>query len=809
MDKIQSHAKLVIVGGGIMGVSLLYHLTKEGWSDVVLIEKSELTSGSTWHAAGQCPHMLTSLNLAKIHLHSTNLYKSLEKETEQPTGFHETGSLRLAYTKEDLEWFDYTKGILDIVGSPCSIISTDEIHKYHPFIKLDGIKGAFLTPEDGYTDPTSTTNAMAKGARNGGAKIYRKNRVTDIQQLPSGEWKVITEKGDIVCEHVVNAAGSFCPEVAQMVGLKNVPSINMVHQYLVTDSHPEIEKLDYELPVVRDPDSSSYLRQEGKGLLIGPYEKDVAAWALDGMDWKFDMELLEPDLDRIADHLEKGMDRIPQFKDVGIKKIICGPITHTPDDNFLAGPAPGLKNFWMFCAASIGIAHGGGAGKYMAQWIVHGDSEINMMEFEPRRYMSWVNKEYSVEKSKEQYRRMYVTPLPHDVVEIGRPMKTTTIYKKLKDKGAEYFDLYGWEKPAWFNKDKIKEGLSYKRNNIEPYIKKECEEVHNNVGLIDLSTFSKYEITGEDSYKFLDRLCVNRIPKKDGSIVLTHILNDIGRIQSELTITKLRDNHYYALSAAVSEIRDLDWLNQNKLKDEKVEIKNVTLDKGVIGIIGPNSRKVLQKITDTDLSNENFPWLKSKEIKIKDINVVALRVNYMGELGWELHHSMNDMVKIYDLLCEAGEEFNIIDFGAHAMNSLRMEKGYRGWGTELTPEISVVEAGLDRFFNLDKKDNFIGSDVVKKLNSEGGKIKLVYMEVFAKDADAHGNEPIYLNDKLIGLTTSGGFGYRVNKSLAFGYVDTEHAKIGQEFLVDIQGEKIKAVVIDEPAFDKNNDRLKS
>jgi dimethylglycine dehydrogenase len=451
MSDLQSHAKLVIIGGGIMGVSLLYHLTKEGWSDIVLIEKSELTSGSTWHAAGQCPHMLGSLNLAKIHLHSTNLYKSLEKETGQPTGFHETGSLRLAYKKEDLQWFHYVKGILDIAGSPCSIISTDEIHKYHPFIKLDGIIGAFYTPEDGYTDPTSTTNAMAKGARDKGAKIYRKNRVTDIEQLPSGEWKVITEKGNITCEHVVNAAGSFCPEVSQMVGIKNVPSINMVHQYLVTDSHPEIEKLDKELPVVRDPDSSAYLRQEGKGLLIGPYEQDVAAWALDGMDWKFDMELLEPDLDRIEKHLEKGMDRIPQFKDVGIKKIICGPITHTPDDNFLAGPAPGLKNFWMFCAASIGIAHGGGAGKYMAQWIVHGDSEINMMEFEPRRYLNWVNKEYSVEKSKEQYRRMYVTPMPHEKVEAGRPMKTSDVYQKLKDKGAEYYDLYGWEKPDWFN----------------------------------------------------------------------------------------------------------------------------------------------------------------------------------------------------------------------------------------------------------------------------------------------------------------------------------------------------------------------
>ena len=809
MDKIQSHAKLVIVGGGIMGVSLLYHLTKEGWSDVVLIEKSELTSGSTWHAAGQCPHMLSSLNLAKIHLHSTNLYKSLEKETGQPTGFHETGSLRLAYKKEDLEWFDYTKGLLDVVGSPSSIISTDEIHKYHPFIKLDGILGAFYTPEDGYTDPTSTTNAMAKGARDSGAKIYRKNRVTNIEQLNSGEWKVITEKGDIICEHVVNAAGSFCPEVAQMVGLKNVPSINMVHQYLVTESHPEIEKLDKELPVVRDPDSSSYLRQEGKGLLIGPYEKDVAAWALDGMDWKFDMELLEPDLDRIENHLEKGMDRIPQFKDVGIKRIICGPITHTPDDNFLAGPAPGLKNFWMFCAASIGIAHGGGAGKYMAQWIVHGDSEINMMEFEPRRYMSWVNKEYSIEKSKEQYRRMYVTPMPHEKVEAGRPMKMSGVYQSLKDKGAEYYDLYGWEKPDWFNSNKVKEELSYSRNNVFPYIQKECEHVHKHVGVIDLSTFSKYEITGEDSYQFLDRLCVNKIPKKDGSIILTHTLNNIGRIQSEFTITKVKENCYYALSAAVSEIRDLDWFNQNKQDNEKVVIKNVSLEKGVLGVIGPKSRSVLTKITNTDLSNENFPWLKSKEIKITDIEVLALRVNYAGELGWELHMPMDKMSDVYDLLFKEGQSENIKDFGSRALNSMRMEKGYRGWGSELTPEISVVEASLDKFFNLDKKDNFIGSDAVKERLKKGIDTKLVYLEVDAKNADVHGNEPVYFNNERVGLTTFGGYGFRVKKSLAFAYVKPETAKLGNEFLIDIQGEKIKANIIEEPAFDPTNQRLKA
>ena len=791
-----------------MGVSLLYHLTKEGWSDVVLIEKSELTSGSTWHAAGQCPHMLGNLSLAKIHLYSTNLYKSLEKETDQPTGFHETGSLRLAYKHEDLEWFHYVKGILDIAGSPCSIISTEEIKKYHPFIRLDGILGAFHTPEDGYTDPTSTTNAMAKGARNNGAKIYRKNRVIDIKQLNTGEWKVITEKGDIICEHVVNAAGSFCPEVSQMVGIKNVPSINMIHQYLVTESHPEIEKLDKELPVVRDPESSSYLRQEGKGLLIGPYEKDATAWALDGMDWKFDMELLEPDLDRIEKHLEIGMNRIPQFKDVGIKKIICGPITHTPDDNFLAGPAPGLKNFWMFCAASIGIAHGGGAGKYMAQWIVHGDSEINMLPFEPRRYLSWVNKNYSVEKSLEQYRRMYVTPMPHETVEVSRPMKTSGVYQTLKEKGADYFDLYGWEKPAWFNKQNVKEELSYKRNNIFQIIQNECEHVHQHVGVIDLSTFSKYEITGKDSFNFLDRICVNKVPKKEGSIVLAHVLNDIGRIQTELTITKLEENSYYVLSGASSEIRDFDWFNHYKNDEKEVEIKNLSLSKGVLGVIGPKSRQVLQKITKTNLSNENFRWLTSQKILIGNINVLALRVNYMGELGWELHCEMSQLDELYKLIWNVGLDEKIIDFGSHAMNSMRIEKGYRGWGTELTPEVSVVEAGLDRFFNLENKNNFIGAKAIKDLIGNI-KLKLVYLEVDAVDADCLGNEPVFYNNKRVGLTTSGGYGFRVKKSLAFAYIDVSLDKIGNDFQIDIQGKKINAKIIQEPAFDPLNERLKS
>ena len=804
---MKSHAQVVIVGGGIMGVSLLYHLTKEGWSDVVLIEKGELTSGSTWHAAGQCPHFVGSYNLAKVHFHSTELYKQLEKETGQSTGWHGCGSLRLAYTQKDLDWFYYVKGILNNVGCSAEIVSTQEIPKIHPFIQLDGIIGGLHTPEDGHTDPTSTTNAMAKGARNSGAEIYRHNRVTNIKQLPTDEWELVTEKGNIICEHVVNAAGSFCPEVGLMVGLKNIPSINMIHHYLVTDEHPEIKKLGKELPVVRDPHSSCYLRQEGKGLLIGIYEKNAKCWALDGMDWKFDMELLEPDLDRLEEHLKKGMDRIPQFRDVGIKRIICGPITHTPDGNFLAGPAPGLRNFWMFCAASVGIAQGGGAGKYMAQWMTYGDADINMLEFDPRRYLSWTNKDYAVAKCTDEYKRMYVTPLPNESLEVGRPIKTTSIYKKLQNQGAMYIDAFGWERPKWFAKYGIQEEYSFKRSNAFPYVQKECEAVQNSVGILDLSTFSKYEISGEHSETFLDRLCANRIPKKDGSIVLTHMLNEKGRIQSELTITRLPNNLFYVLSSTASEIRDFDWFNFHINKDHKVNIKNVTQTYGVLVLVGPQSRSVLSQLTNADLSNEHFPWLKGKEISINGIPVRALRINYLGELGWELHHPMNQMEKLYKGLMDSGNQYNITNFGTYAVNSLRIEKAYKGWGSELTGEITLVEADMYRFFNLDKKNNFIGAKALKEKLEKGIKIKIVYLEINVDDADAMGNEPVFYQNKIVGIVTSGGFGFRVNKSLAFAYVESNLAEVGREFDIQIQGQKRKAIVLQDMAYDPDNKRL--
>ena len=806
---MKSHAKVVIVGGGIMGVSLLYHLSKEGWKDLVLIEKGELTSGSTWHAAGQCPHFVGSFNAAKIHNYSNQLYQTLEKETGQPTGWHGCGSLRLALKQDDVDWFHYVKGILDNVGSPAEFVPKEKILDIHPFLKLDDVICALHTPEDGYTDPTSTTNAMAKGARRNEAEIYRHNRVLEIKKLSNGDWELNTEKGKIVSEHVVNAAGSFGVEVGAMVGLSNIPSINMIHHYLVTENHPEIEKLDNELPVVRDPYSNCYLRQEAKGLIIGIYEKNAKAWALGGMDWRFNMELLEPDLDRLEENLVKGMNRISLFKDVGIKRTICGPITHVPDGNFLAGPAPGLKNFWMFCGTSFGIAQGGGAGKYMAQWMVHGDADINMLEFDCRRYLGWADKDYAWKRSVDEYQRQYATPYPGEEINVAREIKTTPIYKKLKEHGAQYIDSYGWERPKWFADKGIKEKYSYKRSNEFDYVKKECEAVQNNVGLLDLSTFAKYEISGDGSEKFLDRLCANSIPKNEGSIVLTHMLNEKARIQSEITITRLPNNTFYVLSSTASELRDLDWFNQNKEKDEKVTIANITKNYGVLVLSGPKSRTVLSQITDCELSNENFSWLKGKEILIDNISVRALRINYVGELGWELHHPINQMKKLYDLITKAGKKYNIVNFGTYAVNSLRIEKAYKGWGSELTGEISLVEADMGRFYNLDQKSNFIGAEALKEKLNNNIEIKIVHLEIDVDNADALGNEPVFYKRGIVGVVTSGGYGFRVGKSLAFAYVKAELAEVGNEFDVKILGSLRKAIVLKSMTYDPQNTRLKS
>ncbi|SUZ89255.1 uncharacterized protein METZ01_LOCUS42109, partial [marine metagenome] len=512
---MKTHARAVIIGGGAMGVGLLYHLAKEGWNDVVLVEKGELTSGSTWHAAGLIPHFIGSLSMAKIHYYGADLYTKLEAETGQATGWHGCGAVRLAINQDQVDWFHYVKGILDQVGAECHLLGPEEIKKVHPLLNTDGVLLGAHTTGDGHTDPSGVTNAMAIGAKNRGAEIYRNNRVTDINALPSGEWEVVTENGTIVCEHLVNAAGSFCSQVAEMVGLK-LPMVNMVHQYLMTESIPEVAKLATELPVVRDPRSSCYYRQEQSGLIIGPYEMQAEAWGLNGIDWGFDNALLPPDIERLEPHLTLAAKSLPVFETAGIKKVVSGPITHTPDGNFLLGPAPGLRNHWMCCAASIGITQGPGCGKYLAQWMVHGQTEINVREMDPRRFDDWACGKYALDKSIDEYEHMYATHYPGEFREVGRPVRPTPIYEKLKTQGAVFAETFGWERAKWFDQKGEGEQYSFRRNNSFSAVAEECRAVRERVGLLDLSCFAKYDISGADAETFLNRICANRIPKISG-----------------------------------------------------------------------------------------------------------------------------------------------------------------------------------------------------------------------------------------------------------------------------------------------------
>jgi dimethylglycine dehydrogenase len=805
---MKQHARVVVIGGGALGAGLLYALTKEGWDDVVLIEKGELTSGSTWHAAGLIPHFIGGLSMAKLHQEGPRLYKALEAETGQATGWHGCGAIRLALSDAEVDWFKYVKGILDYVGSECHLITPSEIRELHPLLVVDDVKMGFYTPSDGHTDPASATNAMAAGARLGGATIYRHTQVTGTRLLDSGEWEVSTDKGTIVCEHVVNAAGSFAKQIGEWVGL-DLPIVNMEHHYLVTENLPEVEALDKEPPVVRDPKASCYYRQEQKGILIGPYERSGAqAWGLDGIDWSFDMELLTPALDRLETSLEHAAERIPCWTNAGIKRVVNGPITHTPDGGFLLGPAEGLRNYWLCCGASIGITQGPGCGKYLAQWMVHGQTEINVRDMDPRRYGKWASGDYAIAKSIDEYQQMYQPHLPGEYRDAGRPTRVTPLYEPLKAAGALYGDTFGWERAKWYAPVGVAEEFGFRRNNSFECVAEECRAVRERVGLTDLTSFAKYEVSGADAFSFLDRVCANRIPSKPGGVVLSQMLTELGGIESEATVTCLAENHYYLLSGAVAELHDFDWLVQHVEPDEDVKVVNVTDEFGVLVVTGPRSRDVLESLTDTGLKNEDgFTWMQAREIGVAGIAVRALRVSYVGELGWELHCPIGQLAELHDALMASGEAFGIRRFGTYAMNSLRMEKAYKGWGSELTTEISLVESDMTRFAK--KSGGYIGSDVVEKKMRDGVSMHLVYLEVDADDADAMGNEPVLDGDRIIGVTTSGAYGHYVEKSLAFAYVESGYEPSGTAFQIRILGKNRAATVLGEAIWDPANNRLKS
>ena len=804
---MRDQVKIVIIGGGVMGCSLAYHLCKEGVTDVLLLEKGELTGGSTWHAAGQITHSVSHYSLAKMAAYGTELYPSLEQETGQSVSWHGCGSLRVAYTQDEVDWIKYTLSVGKGLGHVMEVIKPDRIKELHPYYNLDGIKAALHTPHDGHVDPAGVSFAMAKGARMMGAQVIRHTRVTGITHQSNGEFVVHTEKGDIIAEHVVNAGGTYARQVGQWLGI-DLPIANMLHHYLITENVPEFENLEAELPVIRDDrEVSGYIRMEQKSGLIGIYEKANAASIWDqGTPWEAENELFDPDYDRIMPWLENSLERMPIFAELGIKRVVHGAITHPPDGNMLLGPS-GLKNFWCCCGSQVGIAWGPGAGKYLAQWMVHGAADVSMRSFDPRRFGAQIDDDYRIGKAKEDYLLRHEIPFPHLDRPDYRPShsKLSPLYQALMEKGAVYEDVYGWERPYWFAKNAVpqKHIESFKRSELHTIIGNEVDGLRKHAGIADLSAFAKLEVSGSDAQVYLNRISSNKLPQKTGSISLTYLMMDNGRIEGEATFVKLGENRFYVVYAALREAALMNWMQEQVADTESVSIANVSRDYGVIMLAGPASRKILAECTDASLSNDNFRWLSTQHITVAGVeDVRAMRVSYTGELGWELHVPMAAMLDVYKALTSTSQSNALVHIGSAALNAMRMEKAYRS-GSEITNEVTLSEADVMRF---SRKDGFQGAVLA---TAPANRYVLTYLQIDEPGeseviADPLGSESVWFEGESIGQISSGGYGYAIKHYLAYAFIPPDLNKVGAEFEILILGKPRRAVVVEQCVYDNEN-----
>lgn len=804
---MKTQARVVVIGGGIAGCSTLYHLTRMGWRDVVLVERDELTSGSTWHAAGNCPTFSTSWNILKWQRYSNGLYSRLAAEVDYPINYSVTGSIRLAQSRARMEEFHHVAGMARAQGIDFEILAANEMKSRYPFLELHDLEGGLWDPHDGDIDPSQATQAFAKGARAGGAEIYRFNPVEAIERGAGGEWLVHTKNGTIACEKVVNAAGYRGAEVGALVGL-NLPIVSLQHQYLVTEPIADLAGRDAKLPLLRDPDDSYYLRQERDGLLLGPYEWDATPVWLDGVPADFGMELYPDDLDRLERYIKRAIGRVPILGTAGVQRVVNGPIPYTPDGLPLIGPAFGLDDFYHCCAFSFGIAQGPGAGKVMAEILVEGEPEWDMWALDPRRFTDHANQAYTAAKAVELYQNEYAIVYPIEERPAGRPAKATPLYDRLKAKGARFGARGGWERATWFAPEDAaaEETPSFHHADWFDEVGAECRAVRARVGLLDLGGFAKFEVSGPGAAGFLDRLICGRLPGP-GRISLSYFCSPKGGIVSEVTITRLAEDRFYLCAAAAAEWHDLQWM-QRHLPTAGVDVENVTARYGTLILAGPKARDVLTKVTAADLSNARFPWLAAREIEIGFTRLLALRINYVGELGWELHLPVESLAAVYDALMAAGAEHGIVDFGMYALDSLRLEKCYRAWKLDITHEYTPLDAGLDRFLRLDK-DDFIGRAALLQQKQAGLAERFVPLLVEPGDADAPFCASVLDGEEVVGLVTSGGYGHCLESSIALAYVRRDLAEPGRALEIEILGQRRKAVVAEEPLYDPPNERLKA
>jgi dimethylglycine dehydrogenase len=819
---MKTHARVVVIGGGAVGVSTLYHLALKGWSDAVLLERSELTAGSTWHAAGLLPLFNMSYTVGQLHKYSVDLYKRLPAETGQDVSFHVTGNLRLATSAARMDEYQKYCGTANTIGVPYRVISPKQVRDLWPLIDLgDGVEtpkivGALHHPDDGHIAPADLTMALRKGARMRGADIHEHTEVTAVKRTASGEWQVITSKGDIIAEHVVCATGNYARQTGRMFGI-NVPSIPVEHQYIVYDESPELKEYRLaggkELAVLRESDQSYYLREERMGWILGPYEAGAPARFADGVPEWFGKNLFEGDLERLLPHIEAAQRRVPSLATCGIKDIVNGPIAYTPDGSPLIGPAWGVRNLWLNEGHSFGITAAGGSGWQLAEWIVEGEPGIDMLAVDPRRYGPYTSKRYVVQKNEETYRNVFVTHFPDEERPDARPAKTSPIYDKLARMGAVFGQRYGWERANWFAPPGVeaKDQWSFRRSNYFEHVGNEALQLRLRVGVIDLTPFTKHEVFGPGAEAWLDSLVANKVPTRIGRIALCHALTRRGGIRSEFTITKIADQHYYVVSAGAAERYDADYLQQKLPQDHSVSLRNVTMSRGCFVVAGPRSREVLAKLVDGPLDNTAFPWLTGRVAEVGlATDVYLLRVNFVGALGWELHFPIEYAHHLFEAIFAAGAEFNIAMAGMRAMESLRMEKSYRMWGSDLTTDYTPFEAGLDRFVRLGKGD-FIGKAALEKQVAAGVPHRFVTFEVHdVVDADPLGNEPLFdLKGKIVGRATAGYYGHALRKSLGLGYIKPDFAAVGSQIEIEILGERKRATILVDSPYDPENKDLKA
>ncbi len=804
---MKTHVQVAVIGGGVVGCSVLYHLTKLGWKDVVLLERDELTCGSTWHAAGGMHTLNGDPNVAKLQKYTIQLYREIEEISGLSCGLHLPGGLVLAGTPARMDWLRMAQARGRYLGLDLHVVDMDEAARRMPLIDKSHFIGALYDPLEGHLDPSGTTHAYARAATKQGAEIYRKTKVEALHQRPDGGWDVVTNQGSIVAEHVVNCGGLWAREVGRMVGLE-LPILAMEHHYLITEDIPQHLPKDGELPHVIDFEGEIYLRQERQGVLLGTYERNGVPWSPKETPWTFSAELLPPDLERIAANLEVGFRHFPVLAETGIRRVINGPFTFAPDGNPLVGPVRGLRNFWVACGVMAGFSQGGGVGLALAGWMIHGDPGFDVFAMDVARFGDWATRAYANAKVRENYGRRFRVTFPNEELQAARPLRTSPLYDRMGAAGAVFGVSFGLEQPLWFAPPGTEavEQVTFRRSNAHGPVGEECRNVRTGVGLIETSGYAKYEISGASAEAFLDRVLANRMPAP-GRITLTPMLNDHGRLIGDFTVARLSPDVFYVFGSGQAEQYHMRWWEAH-LPASGVAIRPLRSALMGLSIAGPKSRDLLAKVSGEDVSTGAFPFLSFRRLDIGMVPALVGRISFTGDLGYEMWVTPDYHVALYDTLLAAGDEFGIRHFGLRALNALRLEKSWGTWAREYRPMYGPVEAGLSRFVGYRKPD-FIGRDAALQERESGGKLRLVTMIVHDTDTDVVGDEPVSFGASTVGWVTSGGFAHWSGLSVALAYVPRELATTDETFGIEILGTPRTARIAKAPPFDPMGARMRA